>query len=128
LSVDTVDRREDVRLSFEHTHSFTARQEIAMELPLAATTLTISEPSQLFAGIGRAGKASGLEAATADYPRQPAKHFDDILGQTLAGPLFATWTPVAPVNPVAAGSSTGSSTTAPIDPNARRDGRRRSRR
>lgn len=99
-----------------------------MELPLSATTLTSSEPSPLFAGIGRAGKESGLEAATTDYPRQPARHFDDILGQTLAGPLFATWTPTAQINPVAGGSSSGSSTAAPIDPNARRDGRRRSRR
>jgi hypothetical protein len=60
--------------------------------------------------------------------RQAPKQFDDILGQTLAGPLFATWTPTAPVNPVPGAASSGSSTTAPLDPNARRDGRKRSRR
>lgn len=54
--------------------------------------------------------------------------FDDILGQTLSGPLFATWTPTAPVNPVSGGSANNSATAAPIDPNARRDGRKRSRR
>lgn len=63
-----------------------------------------------------------------DAPQPRAKHFDDILGQTLAGPLFATWTPTAQINPVSGAASSGSSTTAPIDPNARRDGRKRSRR
>jgi hypothetical protein len=60
--------------------------------------------------------------------RSAPKHFDDILGQTLAGPLFATWTPTAQVNPVSGASAGSASTTAPIDPNARRDGRKRSRR
>jgi hypothetical protein len=98
-----------------------------MELPLSATTLITSEPPQLPAGSGRAAKTSDLEATIGESPRQPAKHFDDILGQTLAGPLFATWTPTAPVNPVS-GAASANSSNAPLDPNARRDGRRRSRR
>jgi hypothetical protein len=77
-----------------------------------------------------------LASASPEFPselrdtrQRPApKHFDDILGQTLAGPLFATWTPVAPVNPVSGTAASGSSTTSPIDPNARREGRKRSRR
>lgn len=80
------------------------------------------------ASLLRPTKDSPELAADAHEPARRRGGFDDILGQTLAGPLFATWTPTTPVNPVAGGSSANSSTAAPIDPNARRDGRRRSKR
>lgn len=70
--------------------------------------------------------ADAHEIAPTDAQRRAAKRFDDILGQTLAGPLFATWTPTAPVNPVAAAPSANTSIAA-LDPDARR-GRRRSKR
>lgn len=65
--------------------------------------------------------------APSDPQLRAPKRFDDILGQTLAGPLFATWTPTAPINPTGNTASTNSSVTS-LDPNARRDGRKRSRR
>jgi hypothetical protein len=75
-----------------------------------------------------ANAAAAFDSASADAPRPAAKHFDDILGQTLAGPLFATWTPIAQINPVASPpGSTGSSVSA-LDPDARRSSRKRQRR
>jgi hypothetical protein len=54
-------------------------------------------------------------------------HFADILGQTLAGPLFATWSPTAPL--VASSKPIASSANnVAVDGNGRRDGRKRSRR
>jgi hypothetical protein len=98
-----------------------------MDLPPALSLLPNSDARRLLAEVGHAGKPDSLETPASASSKRPARHFDDILGQTLAGPLFATWTPTAPVNPVSGAASTNSAT-APIDPNARRDGRRRSRR
>jgi hypothetical protein len=87
-----------------------------MELQPIATLRAVSEISDL------AG------AAPNESRRHAAKRFDDILGQALAGPLFATWTPPIPVNPVGSSTGAGNSTVPALDPDARRGGRRRSRR
>jgi hypothetical protein len=57
-----------------------------------------------------------------------ASRFDDILGQTLAGPLFATWSPTAAVVATAKSNTSTSSNVSALDSNGRRDGRKRSRR
>lgn len=87
-----------------------------MELQPIATLRATSDMSDL------AGATPG------ETQRNRATRFDDILGQTLAGPLFATWTPPVPVNPVNSVAGAGSSTVAALDPDARRGGRKRSRR
>jgi hypothetical protein len=98
-----------------------------MDLPFAAMTAPADDSHALFTRLRSSGNPDNFEGTSASR-RHPARPFDDILGQTLAGPLFAMWTPPLPVAPVASSSAGGSSTAAPIDPNARRDGRRRSRR
>lgn len=67
-------------------------------------------------------------AALPETRSSDSKRFDDILGQTLAGPLFATWTPLVPASTIATPASTASTAVSSLDPNARRDGRKRSRR
>lgn len=81
---------------------------------------------QLIQSLRAGNDAPDPAAALRDERRRATNRFDDILGQTLAGPLFATWTPHAQVNPAPASSSTGNAVTA-LDPDARR-GRKRSRR
>lgn len=71
--------------------------------------------------------APDLAAPHEAAQRRAARRFDDILGQTLAGPLFATWTPNAPVNPVPATPSSTAGSVSALDPDARR-GRKRPRR
>ncbi len=56
-----------------------------------------------------------------------AAHFSDILGQTLAGPLFATWSPTPPVVNIAKPIEPNANV-ASLDANGRRDSRKRSRR
>jgi hypothetical protein len=109
-----------------HLQAFHPARDISMELPITSPLHPASDRQRLFAAAGPASAAETADAA--ERPRQPSKRFDDILGQTLAGPLFANWTPQLPPNPVAGNASTSSSTTSPIDPNARREGRKRSRR
>lgn len=94
--------------------------DLVLALPLPAT----NNPERLLS-LG----AADLDAAVADNHHKNAgtAHFADILGQTLAGPLFAIWTPTPDI--VASNKPNASQTAmAALDPNGRREGRKRSRR
>jgi len=110
-----------------------------MELAGPLTVLQVNvlqvNDSQLFAshvaspdGTRPAVESDKLAGEFDSQTRHPKPaRFDDILGQTLAGPLFATWSPIAVINPTAKSGSANASVAA-LDANGRRDGRKRSRR
>ena len=103
-----------------------------MELAGPLTLLQIND-SQLIASHGGTRSQSALASdqlagAFDSHTRyQKSARFDDILDQTLAGPLFATWSPTAVIVPTAKPGATNASVAA-LDTNGRRDGRKRSRR
>src|SRR5690242_5190472 len=102
------------------------RRRIAMDLPTAQSLLTASsnnpQRSLLLSAAGATLLAPEDGERTAHRTNGTA-HFADILGQTLAGPLFATWTPTPEIigaNKPAANQAQVAS----LDPNGRRDGRK----
>lgn len=96
-----------------------------------------SSPTLLLSSLNLAQSASLSESTKLDnalfalasdhHHKSTQTHFADILGQTLAGPLFATWAPTAVIMPTAKAAAP-SSTVTTLDSNGRRDGRKRSRR
>ncbi|HSB96784.1 MAG TPA: hypothetical protein VLC91_10055 [Spongiibacteraceae bacterium] len=96
------------------------------------TLLQIND-SQLIASHPGTGSQSALasdplaDAFDSHTRHQKPPRFDDILDQTLAGPLFANWSPTAVIAPTAKSGATNASVAA-LDANGRRDGRKRSRR
>jgi hypothetical protein len=93
-----------------------------------APALLVSMPNTLPGSGGTEHLSAPVDdTATIDH-HQPkaAGHFADILGQTLAGPLFATWTPTADI--IATSKPVAGQALTALDANGRREGRKRSRR
>jgi len=101
--------------------------ELVLAMPPAAYDTAVSLDNT--SALPSAKLSATWREALGDSQQKSAHtpHFADILGQTLAGPLFATWSPSAAVVAIDKPAETHRTVASP-DNSGRRDGRRRSRR